>query len=241
MKARANTESKFLYKYLLIGLATLGYCLYCYYDAFINYPAQRPSSVAYDELKLDIQGRQEAATDDATNWGQVRVAEWKALATENGWSEDIPHYTGEELTHNIQFSIFMGLVCTAIAVPCIIWFLRNKGTWLEIDGTKLTSSNRQTVDFSQIETLDKKNWVKKGLAVINFSDASGQQQRFVLDDLKYERAIVDQMIVEVEEAIGTEKIINGPTESEIKKQREEAIVARQQKLAELDEATDDDA
>lgn len=233
MKARANTDKKFLYKYLLIGIATLLYSLYCFYDAFLNYPAQRPASVAYDSLLEDVDERKAAATDDTVNWAEVRESEWKQIAETNGWNAKPPHYTAEELKHNIQFSIGLGAVCALIAVPCIFWFLRNRGTWQEIDGTRLISSNGQSLDFSDIQTVDKKNWVKKGLATIHYL-GDGSAKTFVLDDLKYDRAVVDQIIAEVEAAIPAEKIVNGPTEAEIARDREAALAARQKKLAELE-------
>ncbi len=242
MKARANTDKKFLYKYLLIGIATLVFGLYCFYDAFLKYPAQQPASIAYDSLLVDIDERKAAATDEAVNWAEVRESEWKQIAESNGWDTKPPHYTAEKLKHNIQFSIGLGAVCALIAVPCIIWFFRNRGTWLEIDGTRLSSSNGQSVDFSDIQMIDKKKWVKKGLATIHYLD-NGSEKSFVLDDLKYDRAVVDQMIAEVETAIPTDKIINGPTEIEIARDREAAIAARQKKLAEMhagEEAEDAD-
>ena len=233
MKARANTDNKFLYKYLLIGIGTLLFSLYCFYDAFLNYPSQRPASVAYDTLLEDIEERKEAAGENAINWAEVRETEWQEISESKGWANKPPHYTAEELKNNINFSIFLGAVCAVIAVPCILWFFKNRGTWLEIDGTRLMSSNGQSLDFSEIKTIDKKRWVKKGLATVHYSD-NGIEKTLVVDDLKYERKIVDQMVAEIEAAISPEKIINGPTEVEIAREREAAQEARKKKLAELD-------
>ena len=205
MKARANTDNKFLYKYLLIGIGTLLFSLYCFYDAFINYPSQRPAAVAYDSLKADIEQRKEAAGENAVNWAEVRETEWQNISESKGWANKLPHYSDDELKNNINFSIFLGAVCGLIAVPCILWFFKNRGTWIEIDGTRLTSSAGQSVDFSEIQTFDKKKWVKKGLATIQYSD-NGVEKTFVVDDLKYERKIVDQMVEEIEAAIPAEKI-----------------------------------
>ena len=233
MKARANTDNKFLYKYLLIGLGTLAFSLYCFYDAFLNYPAQRPASVAYDTLLEDIEKRKESASDEAVNWAEIRESEWKKIAESNEWDVKPPHYTAEELKHNIQFSIGLGALCALIGVPCVIWFVRNRGTWLEIDGTRISSSNGQSLDFSDIQILDKKKWVKKGLADIHYLD-DGVEKSFTVDDLKYERAVVDQMVVEIEAAISADKIINGPTEAQIALDREAAKAARQKKLDEME-------
>lgn len=233
MKARANTDNKFLYKYLLIGIGTFLFSLYCFYDAFINYPSQRPASVAYDSLLEDIEERKEAAGENAVNWAEIREAEWQKTAESNGWANEPPHYTADDLKNNINFSIFLGAICGLIAVPCFLWFFKNRGTWLEIDGTRLTSSNGQSVEFSDIQTFDKKKWMKKGLATIQYSD-NGVEKTFVVDDLKYERTIVDQMVAEIEAAIPAEKIINGPTEVEIAKEREAKQAARQARLKELE-------
>ncbi len=233
MKARANTDNKFLYKYLLIGIGTFLFSLYCFYDAFINYPSQRPASVAYDTLLADIEERKEAAGENAVNWAEIRETEWQKISESEGWPNKPPQYTADDLKNNINFSIFLGAVCGLIAVPCCLWFLKNRGTWLEIDGTRLTSSSGQSVNFSDIQTFDKKKWVKKGLATIHYSD-DGVEKTFVVDDLKYERAIVDQMVTEIEAAIPADKIINGPTEVEIAKESEAKQAARQARLKELE-------
>jgi len=238
MKARANTDNKFLYKYLLIGIATLLYGTYCFYDAFVNYPSQRPASEAYDTLDADIEERKSAAGENAVNWAEVREAEWNKIAESNGWATKVPHYTADELGENINFSIALGAVCALIAVPCIFWFLKNRGTWLEIDGSRLSSSNGQSLDFSDIQSFDKKKWVKKGLATIHYSD-NGTKKTFVVDDLKYDRTIVDQMVVEIEGAIPADKIVNGPTEAVLAKEREEKQAARQARLKELESAKEE--
>ena len=238
MKARANTENKFLYKYLLIGIGTLLFSLWGFYDAAINYPSQRPAVEAYEKLGADIEERKAAAGDDAVNWAEVRESEWKEIADSNGWPAKKPYFTSEKLDGGIQFSWFVGAVCALITIPCMLWFLKTRGTWLEIDGTRLTSSSGQSVDFSEIKTFDKKKWVKKGLATIHYSD-NGAEKTFVVDDLKFERKVVDQMVAEIEAAIPADKIINGPTEVEIAKEREAAKEARQKKLAELEGADTD--
>ena len=238
MKARANTENKFLFKYLLIGIGTFLFSLYCFYDAFLNYPAQRPASVAFEKLEEDIEERKAAAGEEAVNWAEVREEEWKKISESNGWANKPPHYTPDDLKNNINFSIFLGAVCAVIAIPCMLWFFKNRGTWLEIDGTRLSSSNGQSLDFSDIQTLDKKKWENKGLATIHYSD-NGAEKTFVVDDLKYERKIVDEMVAEIEAAIPTEKIINGPTEIEIAKAHEAKQAARQARLKELEGAETD--
>ena len=73
---------------------------------------------------------------------------------------------------------------------------------------------------------------------IHYSD-NGAEKTFVVDDLKYERKIVDEMVAEIEAAIPTEKIINGPTEIEIAKAHEVKQAARQARLKELEGAETD--
>lgn len=238
MKARANTDNKFLYKYLLIGIGTFLFSLYCFYDAFVNYPSQRPASVAYDKLLEDIEDQKEAAGEDAINWAEIRESRWQKISEAEGWANKPPHYTADDLKNNINFSIFLGAICGLIAAPCFFWFIKNRGTWVEIDGSRLTSSNGQSVNFSDIQTFDKKRWVKKGLATIHYSD-DGADKTFVVDDLKYERTIVDQMVAEIEAAIPADKIINGPTEVEIAEEREAKQAARQARLKELEGADAD--
>ena len=54
MNTRANTEFKFLLKYLLIGIACLGFALFSLYDGLVRFPARIPRAAAWEKLNADL-------------------------------------------------------------------------------------------------------------------------------------------------------------------------------------------
>lgn len=223
MTLRAETENKFLYKYLLIGIATLAFSCWAFYDASVNYPSKIPKAAAYDKLRND---------DSLTNI--QRQEQWDVIAAENGWPEQIPEKSVEEIHYDINWNWIFGGVAALIGVPNLVWFLRNRGTWLEMDGNTITNSQGQTVELSQATELDKKKWVKKGIALLKYKSDDGTEKTFVLDDMKYQRGPVDEMMAQIEETIGIEKVVNGPTEANLAEQAAKKKAERQKRLAEAE-------
>ena len=57
---------------------------------------------------------------------------------------------------------------------------------------------------------------KKGIGVVHFKDQFGNEGTFILDDLKFDRKITDEIVRWVESKIPQEMIVNGsPETSEI--------------------------
>lgn len=199
---RANTEKKFLLKYLLIGVACTAFGGWAIYDVLIKYPAQIPRLEAWEKLLAD------ESLDD-----EQRVQQYRELAQENGWSNKRP--TGDETLKKLKENFIWNygfIICgLGIGLPLIVWYLRNRNSWIELtDGNKITSSWGQTVDFDSITEFDKKNWQQKGIGIVYFG-VNGSQ-KFVIDDLKFDRRTTDQIVSTMEKAIGTDKIVNGAPE-----------------------------
>ena len=109
----------------------------------------------------------------------------------------------------------------ASGIPCILWYLRTKGAWLESSDDGLRLSTGQELKLSQITKFDKNKWEKKGIGVLHYADDSGNEQKFVIDDLKFERKTTDQIVAWIETEIPAEMIVNGLTEIEYKAKAEE--------------------
>lgn len=207
MNLRAAPESKFLLKYLLIGIGCLAFACWSSYDGFYAYPNKIPRSHAWGELQAEgLDSKQE-------------IEKWKAISTENGWSSK--RVSKDESVEAIERSIIYQYVFIAlglgIGLPCLIWYLKNKSTWIESTSDGLRSSSGQEVKLSQIEKFDKKKWEKKGIGVLHYKTDDGSSKTFIVDDLKYNRKTMDEIVRWIETKIPAEMIVNGqpePTEPE---------------------------
>ncbi len=98
-----------------------------------------------------------------------------------------------------------------IGFPCLFWYFKNRGTWIESTKDGLKSSWGQEVRISQITQFDKKKWEKKGIGVLTYEGPNGTE-KFVVDDLKYSRKEMDQIVCWIESQIPREMIVNGEPE-----------------------------
>lgn len=200
MTVRATTDSKFLLKFLLIAVVCLGFAAYAMYDGLVKYPSWIPSAEAWASLKAD------ESLDDAE-----RDTRYKLLAKENGWPSKRQGKTPDDIQQLIIWQYIFVVIGIGIGLPCLIWFLRNRGTWVETKEGGLKSSWGQELDFDQIKNFDKKKWEKKGIGVLTYETSTGPKQ-FVLDDLKYARKEMDEIVRLVESKIPREMITNGEPE-----------------------------
>jgi hypothetical protein len=200
MTVRATTDSKFLLKFLLIALVCLGFAAYALYDGLVKYPSWIPSAEVWANLKAD------ESLDDAE-----RDARYKLAAEENGWPSKRQGKTPEDIHQLIIWQYIFIVIGIGIGLPCLIWFLKNRGTWVETTEGGLKSSWGQEVDFDQIKNFDKKKWEKKGIGVLTYETSTGPK-KLVLDDLKYARKEMDEIVRLVESKIPREMITNGEPE-----------------------------
>ena len=203
MNLRAIPETNFLLKYLLIGIGCLGFALYSLYDGLIEFPAKLPRAEAFYELVSD-----ESLTTEQVN------EKWKAVAKENGWSskrlskDDYP----DHIRNNIKFQWLFLAIGLGVGIPCLLWYFKNKNSWLESTDDGLRNSSGQEVKCSQITKFDKRKWEKKGIGILHFME-NGEPKTFVVDDLKYDRKTTDEIVRWIENQIPAEMIVNGLPES----------------------------
>ncbi|MEM7456455.1 MAG: hypothetical protein AAF456_19070 [Planctomycetota bacterium] len=208
---RANADTKFLLKFLIISIALLGYLLYCLYDGLYAYPKELERAEGYAAIK--------SIEDDAE-----RDERWKEITTENNWKYVPVPKPPEEVEWSITEQFIQAALCAIIALPLLIWYFRKKSSWVESDGSSLSSSWGQKFSFEDVQEIDKKKWDKKGIALIKYQDG-GEEETFKFDDLAYDRKVMDQILYGLEQAVGAEKIVNGEPE------RDPAIVAAEKEKA----------
>lgn len=209
MNLRANAEKKFLLKYLIIGAACLAFAAWALYDGLVNYPSQIPRAQAWEDLQAKIDGSEILSPEDLSPM-------WKEISTKEGWSSKrlTDAHPVAAIEKNILYQYGFIAIGLAVGIPCIIWYLRTKGAWLESNENGLRLSSGQELQLSQITKFDKVKWEKKGIGVLHYTDDKGDEQKFVIDDLKFERKTTDQIVEWIETKIPAEMIVNGLTEVE---------------------------
>lgn len=208
MNLRAHPERVFLLKYLAIGLICCGFALYAAYDGFIAYPAELPRATAWEELKTEIEA------DPALERADL-VAQWKIISKENGWSAKQVQKDGTvaAIQNKIYWQYAFIIIGLSIGVPCVVWYFNNRNAWIESTENGLRSNDGVEVSLDQIFKFDKKKWEKKGIGVIHFKDQYGDEGTFIVDDLKFDRKITDEIVRWIESKIPHEMIVNGEPEN----------------------------
>lgn len=207
MNLRAETNNAFLLKYLIIGLICTCFGGWASYDAFVKYPSLIPISRAWEEIQKDN------SLDDA-----AKDVKYKEMAKERNWP--VKHPSKDESVEKLQSLIVWQYIFMAIGfgvgLPLLVWYLRNKNTWIELNDQQINSSWGQSFHFKDIIHFDKKKWDKKGLGVVHY-EQNKKDKKFVIDDLKYDRKTTDDIVRAMEAHLKPDQIINGlpePVESE---------------------------
>ncbi len=195
MTIRAERDSRFYLRFLLIGLGALGFTLYCLYDGFIGYPLAQERALAFEKLLAENRGE-----------------EWDATATERGWSTTPPAASKEpgEYEVDVKMQFWMAGLSGLIAFFPLLSVWRSRGRWIELN-SGLTSSWGQHVPLEQVVSLEKRQWRSKGIAKLRYNEG-GRIRTFVIDDFKFKREPTDEILAEIEHRIGLDKITGGPPE-----------------------------
>ena len=200
MPERANFQSSYLTRYLIMAAICLGGGLWFAYDGFIAWPRELPAAEAYDELR-DIEDAEE------------RISRWESLATERGWPKSTPKKSAERLRSDIQGQYLWMTICFAAGIPALVYYFASRGTWVEPTDDGLRTSWGQQVKFSEVKLLNKRRWAKKGIAKAFYTE-NGAAKIFTFDDFKYEREPIGQMLRSLESQLPRDRIVGGPTEAE---------------------------
>jgi hypothetical protein len=197
MTIRAERDSRFYFRFLMIGLGALAFGLYCVYDGAIGYPGKQERALAYQKYVLDDKDEDQ----------------WNAYAAERGWSNAYPGEPKEAEKHevDVQMQFWMAGACGLIAFFPLWSVWRSRGRWIELNKVGLTSSWGQSVAADQVVSLDKTKWRSKGIAVVKYNDGT-RTRKFVIDDFKFKREATDKILAELEPRIGLDKITGGPPE-----------------------------
>lgn len=233
MNVIAKTQQGYLLKYLIIGIAALAYGSWNLYDAVLVYPNYRPLADAYELLQGPLDENGKSAMPD----GELQ-SRWQALATENEWPLSVPKLNSE-IDFLVLSNYFIGGIFSVIGLGCLLIAATTIGKKVQLDQNTLTDHKGTTIDINNITEIDKKRWEKKGLVTLTATE-EGQSKKLILDDLKFERQVVDDILLHIETTVGEDKIVNGKTEAYYAQQRLEKQAQRDARQAELNQMEADD-
>lgn len=230
MNLRATPESKFLLKYLVIGIGCICFGVYSFYDGFIAYPAKIPRATAWSELAKEVASNPELSRSDLTN-------RWKVLAKENDWSPKqlTKDETVEAIENLIVYQYVFMAIGFGIGLPSLIWYFRSRNSWIESTEDGLRSSDGSELKLTQIQKFDKKKWEKKGIGVLHYDAGDGSSQKFIVDDLKYDRKTTDEIVRWIESKIPAEMIVNGSPEVISNPESEDDAIPPEENRSESDQ------
>jgi hypothetical protein len=222
MTNRANFQTSYLRRFLLMAAVGLGWASWCAWDGFVAYPKKLEHRIQFDQLKgpngeeLELEARKDR---------------WKALAAEKGWPKNYPAKKPEEIRGDITLQYLMGAIGLVIGVPALLSYFLSRGSWVEGNSQGLKTSWGQSLNYTDVTRLNKLRWARKGIARAEYT-ADGRQQVFVFDDFKFERVPLGQMLRDLEAVLKRDQIVGGPTEAEA----EAARVADKESVAETSDS-----
>jgi len=220
MSVRANYDPKFFRRFLFIALGCLAFTGWCFYDALIGYPSEFERSRVYwqpSEASKDYEG--------------MERAKWREIVAEKGWPTDQPKKP-DEIKKSISNQYLYALICIVIALPCLIKWLRARGSWVNGDATELTTSKGQTIPYPSIVKIDKTKWEKKGITRIHYNQ-DGTAKTYTFDDFKFDRQKMGEILEQIEQGLQDEQIEGGDRQSVIKARIEQQKQEKAAKEAEL--------
>ena len=91
----------------------------------------------------------------------------------------------------------------------------------------MSNAKGQSVKWEQISKIDKTKWEKKGIAKLSYGEGGNV---FVIDDLKFDREVTDQIMELVEEKVGADKIVGGKSEAEYRQLREQLLREKEERF-----------
>ena len=106
----------------------------------------------------------------------------------------------------------MAVLTAVIGLPMLLLALKSRGNWIECERTSITSSWGESFNFDQVLLSSTRKSGRRKASPKSPTRTANRKRRFVVDDFKYERPTMDQILYELEQRIDPDKIVNGPPE-----------------------------
>jgi len=194
MPLRADADSRFNFRNLIISIICLAVAIWHGYDALFVFPQKLVHAKAYQKLaELDK---------------KERSIRWREITADKGWPAEVPDKPGQAYT-DLVYNYAMAIGGLLIGLFFLVKFYRIRGSWYQLDGQSITNSYGQVVELKDAFQLDKRKWRKKGIARLHYHTDSGATAVMVLDDFKYHRETIGKIVQEVEEHLPPDQVIGG--------------------------------
>lgn len=186
MTVKASMVMGYRIRLLIIGLMLLLFAIWCAYDGFLVYPAQRDLYNTYNQVTQNEQLHD-------------YKREWAAYAQEHNLPTSKPY---ERDNMDIYTQYIMGALLLPPGLFFVSLFFITGGRWYGVDDQGLHTSAGKHVTWDQISDLDKTRWHNKGIVVVHFKVDGGKFDRITLDDWKYQRTETAEILQIIEQRTG---------------------------------------
>lgn len=192
MPAEARISSIWKKQKLLVAIMLLAVSGYFFYDGAVGYPR---ANVRYQEWKSYVDaGRESEWPARAAQLG-LKANEWDAFIKEHHPTGPPPEVRWDhgKLTEQFVCSALSG----ALGVIALLYWLTQKGRVIRSDEEGILTPAGTRVPFGAITGVGKKQWDKKGIAVIRY-ELGGRRGQFHVDDYKFETEPSRKILAEIE-------------------------------------------
>jgi hypothetical protein len=196
MEIRAEPDHKFNRRNLFLCAFGVGLAIWATYDINFRYPAKIEKAQIYEEILEKSKNEEDAKV------------KWASLAEEKGWSLKPPEHTAEYEQRNIFYNYLMVVGGIFIAAYFLWKWFRVRSSWFGADETHIKSSFGTNVPFDSIQSVDKTRWEKKGIAQVKYTDDKGGEAILIMDDFKYVREPMGEIMQRITERLKPGQIID---------------------------------
>lgn len=192
MQIQAAYQESFFRKFLFIALICFAYGLWCLYDGLVAYPAKLERSKVYHVEMAEL--------------GEGREAAWLERTQSEGWPIYIPDKPEKIESDIVTQFVQIGIVLV-IGIPMLLKYLLARGTYVAADDEAIRPSwRRDVIPFAAITKIDKSRWGPKGIAKLTYTQDGGERT-FIMDDFKFARAEMAQIMERAERDLPDNAII----------------------------------
>ncbi len=176
----APPDTRYRRKHLIFAFITFAVGFWFAYDGWIGWPKHNEE---VRQVKLDIEKSRNAADQKKLEELQTKLS--KMHEVYNDWS--------------IGLQKFLALLLPLAGIGYGIWTWHAARGRYRLVGHTLEIPGHGEIPLSDIRSIDKTRWDRKGIAVIHYQAHHPQRERsFKLDDFAYERKPTDEILDRLE-------------------------------------------
>jgi hypothetical protein len=195
MQVHARISKEWRRRMFFMALMINGSALWFLYDGYIAWPSEE----ARHQQLLQVIGHPADAEEridiEKLSKDPEAVRAWEKYAKANELPEKLPkHRSAGDMSGQRSIGGFLLL----IGLSFIGWVALQHRKSVRADGDIITGPGGEKVDLNTIVEMDRRKWVKKGIAYAIY-EVDGRKRRLCLDDHKFIGC--EEIILEAEKRI----------------------------------------